>query len=93
MELFINSLSDILSYVAGEPIALKSLTQLSTEIAALVGQTEAAWLPYFLAPVNLISLFVYGGLMYAILWIVLYLPWRLFRALIPIGGNCRKRGD
>ena len=91
MEQFFISLSEILSFLMGEEVVLKPFSVLSSEIAALIGQTEFAWLPYFLSPQNITSLFVYGGLMYAMLFILMYLPWRLFRALIPLGH--RKKSD
>ena len=91
MEQFYEALCDILSFAAGEEIVLKPISQLSTEIAALVGQTDGAWIPYFLAPENIISLFVQGSLLYALLFVLMYLPWCLLRCLFPRFG--RKRDD
>lgn len=89
MEQFYSALTDILRMVAGEEFALKPLSVLSMEISALIGQADWAWVPYFLNPINIISLFVYGGFMYAFIYVLLYLPWRLLRALFPFG---RRRG-
>lgn len=82
MELFYQSFMDVISYLAGEPLVLKPLSVLSMEIAALVGTEGWSWLSYFLAPVNLLSLFVQGSIVYAACWMLLFLPWRLFRKLI-----------
>lgn len=82
MELFYNSFMDVISYLAGETLTLKPLTVLSSEIVALVGTEGWSWLSYFLSPVNLLSLFVQGSVVYATCWLLLFLPWRLFRKLI-----------
>ena len=91
MEQFYASLSDILSYVAGEEIALKPITLLNEEITALIGTGDLSWLSYFIAPLNALSLFVHGGLIYAVCWLLLYLPWRMFRTLIGFGGSRERR--
>lgn len=88
-ELYI-SLNNILSYVVGEEFTLKTLSQLSGEISALVGSADWSWICYFLSPLNITSLVVYGSFLYASLFILLYLPWLLFRTLIPIPD--RRRG-
>lgn len=82
MDQFYESFMDVISYLAGEQLALKPLSVLSTEIAALVGTEGWSWLSYFLAPVNLLSFFVQGAMVYAACWMLLFLPWRLFRKVI-----------
>lgn len=89
MEQFYSALSQILSFAAGEEVVFKSLSQLSAEISALVGQAEWAWIPYFASPINVISLFVHGSIIYALLFILMYLPWRLLRCLFPRSGRKR----
>lgn len=90
MQEFYKALCDILSYAVGEEITLKPLSQISTEIAALVGQTDGAWLPYFLSPENILSIFVQGSVLYALIFVLMVLPWRLLRSLF---GEKRKKGD
>ena len=92
MEQFYKSLCDILSFAAGEEIVLKPLSTLSAEIVGLVGTGDLSWLAYFLSPLNLISLFIQGGMVYALCWILMYLPWKLFRSLFP-NFRRRRRGD
>ncbi|MBQ8175276.1 MAG: hypothetical protein IJ009_07750 [Clostridia bacterium] len=82
MQAFYNSFMEIISYIAGESLTLKPLTVLSSEIVGLIGTEGWSWISYFLVPVNLLSLFVQGSMVYASCWLLLFLPWRLFRKLI-----------
>ena len=90
MQEFYQALSDILSFALGESFVLKPLSEISSEIAGIVGQSDWGWIPYFLSPEVIISLFVQGGMVYALLFVLMYLPWRLFRSLLPRIG---KKGD
>ena len=90
MQEFYQAICDILSFALGETFVLKPLSEISSEISAVVGQSDWGWIPYFLNPEVIISLFVQGGLVFALLYILMYLPWCLFRSLLP-GG--RKKGD
>lgn len=91
MEQLYEVLRGILSYVAGEELTLKTLAQLSTEITALIGTGDLSWLAYFAAPINLLSLLLPLSMIYATWFILLYLPWRLFRScvLLRSGGGGR----
>lgn len=91
MEQFYKSFFDILSYLAGETLPIKPLTQLSAEITELIGLAEWSWIPYFLDPINVLSLFVYGGFMYAACFIILYAPWQLLRMVMGIKRRHEKR--
>ena len=91
MEEFYKALCDILSFAAGEPVVLKPLSQISAEIAALAGQSDWGWIPYFLSPENIMSIFIQGAPIYALVFILMYLPWRLLRSMFP--GGRRKKGD
>lgn len=91
MNPFIDALCDLLSYFMGEEIVLKSFSELSSEISALVGSTDFSWIPYFLSPLNLLSLFLIGFTGYAIVFIFLLLPWHLMRSIMGVGRR-RKRG-
>ena len=91
MNPFIDALCDLLSYFMGEEIVLKSFSELSSEIAALVGNADFSWIPYFLSPLNLLSLFLVVFTGYVIVFIFLLLPWYLMRSIMGVGRR-RKRG-
>lgn len=84
---FYEAIADLFRYVAGSDLTLKTLPELTEEIEALVGTSDWSWICYFLAPENLLSLLIYGGMAYACWFLVLYVPWRLFRRLVRVRGG------
>ncbi len=87
---FYKAINDLFSYITGEEAVLKSFGDLSSEISALVGQADWAWIPWFLSPQNVLSLFIYGGMAYAACFILFYLPWQAFRALCGMPKKKRR---
>ena len=92
MNPFIDALCDLISYFMGEEVVLKSFSELSSEIAALVGNADFSWIPYFLSPLNLLSLFLVCFTAYVVVFIFLLLPWHLMRSIMGLPKGRRKRG-
>lgn len=90
MQEFYTALNDIFSYITGTENVLKPLGTMASEIEALVGQADWGWIPWFLSPQNVLSLFVYGGMAYAACFILFYLPWHAFRALCGLPKKKRR---